>query len=123
MTRAILLALLVSICSVAQAQNLEREQRLAEEMEANIFDGEVVYLTSGDHEFANAFIETDDARGGVILLHGRGFHPDWQDVVGPVRVALADAGWSTLSVQMPVLEKGMKYYDYVEIFPDAYTRI
>lgn len=108
---------------VATASDLEREQRLASELEANLFDGEVVYLNDGDRDFAAALIASDEPRGSVVLLHGRGFHPDWQDVVGPVRVALAEAGWNTLSAQMPVLEKGMKYYDYVPLFPESYTRI
>lgn len=108
---------------VAPASDLEREQRLASELEANLFDGEVVYLNDGERDFAAALIASDEPRGSVVLLHGRGFHPDWQDVVGPVRVALAEAGWNTLSAQMPVLEKGKKYYDYVPLFPESYKRI
>ncbi len=103
--------------------DFEREQRLISEMEANLFDGEVVYLSDGERDFAAVLIENEQPRGSVVLLHGRGFHPDWQDVVGPVRVALAAAGWSTLSAQMPVLEKGKKYYDYVPLFPESYKRI
>jgi len=122
--RALVFALLLlfSMWGVS-ASDLEREQRLVTEMEANLFDGEVVYLSDGDRDFAAALITNEDARGSVILLHGRGFHPDWQDVVGPVRVALAEAGWNTLSAQMPVLEKDKKYYDYVPLFPESYKRI
>ena len=107
----------------AGASDYEREARLVEEMEANLFDGDVVYLNDGERDFAAALIEADDSRGSVILLHGRGFHADWQDVVGPVRVALAEEGWTTLSIQLPVLEKEAKYYDYVELFPASYKRI
>lgn len=101
----------------------ERERRLVGEMEANLFDGELINIDDGEREFAAALIEADDPRGTVVLLHGRGFHADWQDVVGPVRVALAEAGWNTLSAQMPVLEKGMTYYDYVPLFPESNKRI
>ena len=56
-------------------------------------------------------------------MHGRGFHPDWQDAINPLRVGLAESGWNTLSVQMPVLEKQAKYYDYLPLFPEAIPRI
>ena len=59
----------------------------------------------------------------AIILHGRGFHPDWQDAINPLRVGLTESGWNTLAIQMPVLEKQAKYYDYVPIFPEALPRI
>ena len=57
------------------------------------------------------------------MLHGRGFHPDWPEVAAPLRAALPEHGWETLSLQMPVLEKSAKYYDYVPILPAAFPRI
>ena len=109
--------------------DLEREKRLVTEIEDGIFDGEVIFLDAGDtsdadHEFMAIDMEPDDdARGAVILLHGRGYHSDWADVINPVRVTLAEEGWRTLSLQMPVLEKDAKYYDYVALFDDAHPRI
>ena len=44
-------------------------------------------------------------------------------MAGPLRVGLAENGWNTLSIQMPVLDKEAKYYDYVEILPESYPRI
>lgn len=107
----------------SQVFDLERERRLGEEMSANLFDGEVVELDAAGHSFLAAYIEKDEPRGSVILLHGRGFHADWPEVVGPLRVALAEAGWSTLSLQMPVLGKEATYYDYVPTFDAAAERI
>lgn len=108
--------------------DLEREKRLVDEIEDGIFDGEVIFLDAGKdsdgHEFMAIDMEPDDeARGAVILLHGRGYHADWADVINPVRVKLAEEGWRTLSLQMPVLEKDAKYYDYVPLFDDAHPRI
>ena len=57
------------------------------------------------------------------MLHGRGVHPDWPDVAGPLRTELPEHGWETLSLQMPVLGKSAKYDDYVPIFPAAFPRI
>lgn len=109
----------------AGASDLAREKRMADEIVDSILDGDAVYLKSGDHEFLNIYTETDmdTPKGAVMVLHGRGYHPDWGDVVQPLRVGLAEAGWNTLSMQMPVLEKNAKYYDYVPIFSEAFPRI
>ena len=100
-----------------------REQRLADEIVDIIFEGEVEWLVAGDREFLSIYTEADDPRTAVVILHGRGFHPDWADAINPLRVGLAERGYSTLSLQMPVLDKEAKYYDYVPIFHHAYPRI
>jgi hypothetical protein len=102
-----------------------REQRLVAEIEDSILDGEPLWLTAGQREFFAIHTEsaTGTRRGGVIVLHGRGFHPDWVDTVNPLRVGLPEHGWETLALQMPVLAKDAKYYDYVPIFPFAFERI
>lgn len=109
----------------ALASDLAREKRLAEQTEELIFDGEVIYLEAAAHEFMNVYMQTEaeEVKGAVIILHGRGFHPDWPKVVRPLRIGLTDKGWDTLSMQMPVLEKQAKYYDYVPILSEAFPRI
>ena len=111
--------------TTAQASDFEREQRLIEEVEANLFSGELVRLEAAGVGFAAVEMasETDSTRGAVILLHGRGLHADWPENIGPLRVGLSEAGWLTLSLQMPVLEKSAKYFDYVPILPEALPRI
>ena len=111
--------------SFALASDLAREKRLAEQNEELIFDGEVIYLESAGHEFMNVYMETEaeKVKGAVIILHGRGFHSDWPKVVRPLRIGLTEDGWDTLSMQMPVLEKQAKYYDYVPILSEAIPRI
>lgn len=104
--------------------DLEREQRMASEVEDAILDGEAIYLKDGDHKFMAIDTETDEeTKGAVIILHGRGFHPNWQDTVLPLRTQLPSKGWRTLSLQMPVLVKTAKYNDYIPIFPHAIPRI
>lgn len=121
------LGLLVLPAVSVQASNLDREKRMADEIVDAILDGDAEYLAidteQGEQEFLTIYTEADEPRGTVIILHGRGFHPDWQDAVNPLRVGLAENGWNTLSVQMPVLEKDAKYYDYVPLFPKAHPRI
>ena len=116
--------LLFTFISTSFASDLAREKRMADEIVDAIVDGEAVFLQADDKEFLSIYTEADDpAKGVAIILHGRGFHPDWQDVINPLRVGLVEAGWNTLSVQMPVLEKQAKYYDYLPLFPKAIPRI
>lgn len=106
--------------------DLQREQRLRHEIEDAILDGEPVDLRSADGQrFLGIYTQsaTGPARGALVILHGRGFHPDWADVVQPLRVGLTESGWDTLAIQLPVLEKEAKYYDYAGIFDAAGPRI
>jgi acetyl esterase/lipase len=104
--------------------NLEREKRMAVEVEDAVLDGDVIFLKDGDHEFMAIDQEADDeTKGAIIILHGRGFHPNWEDGIYPLRTQLPAKGWRTLSLQMPVLVKTAKYYDYVPLFSQAGPRI
>ncbi len=105
------------------ASDIEREQRMAAEIVDSLLDGDAVYLQADERQFLTIYTEAEKAKGSVIILHGRGFHPDWQDAINPMRVGLVESGWNTLSVQMPVLHKQAKYYDYVPLFPEAIPRI
>ena len=55
-------------------------------------------------------------------MHGLGVNPDW-NLIGVLRSALADLGFATLSVQMPVLAADAPRDDYAELFPDASERL
>ncbi len=112
--------------------NLEREKRMAAEVEDAVLDGDVIFLkdegsvdgVKSGHEFMAIDQESEDeTKGAVIILHGRGFHPNWEDTVYPLRTQLPASGWRTLSIQMPVLEKTAKYYDYVPLFSQSGSRI
>jgi len=96
------------------------------EIEDAVMDGDVEYLPlANDQEVFSIFMETENEapKGGVIVLHSRGYHANWDSVIKPLRVGLASKGWHSLSVQMPVLDKQATYYDYVPIFPHAHDRI
>ncbi len=115
-----------SVAAQADRQpDYEREARLADQIVDDIFDGEAVWLKANDHDFLTIYTPNEDEKpkGTVILLHGRGYHPEWPEVMAPLRVDLVEAGWSTLAVQMPVLEKGKKYLDYIPLFDFAHARI
>ncbi len=104
---------------------LAREARLAAQIVDAIFDGEPVWLEAVKHKFLGVSMasKTDTDSRGVLIIHGRGYHPDWEQVVRPLRIDLTDHGWNTLSLQMPVLEKDATYYKYISIFPEAFPRI
>jgi hypothetical protein len=119
---SLLCALFVTQVRAAQP-DYQREQRLAEQIVDMILDGEAVWLKANQREFLSIYTEADEPDVGVLILHGRGFHPDWADAVNPLRVGLAEEGFSTLSLQMPVLEKDASYYDYEPVFGFAHARI
>lgn len=115
--------LFVTQIAAAAQPDFAREQRLAAEIVDSILDGDPLELKAEGRTFLGIFTEAEEPRGTVLILHGRGFHPDWASVVHPLRVGLTERGWNTLSIQMPVLAKGSKYFDYVETFPNAIPRI
>ncbi len=103
--------------------DFEREQRLKDEIVETLFDGDPIDLNANGHDFLAIFTEADEAKGVIVMTHGRGFHPDWPEAINPLRVGLSERGWSTLSLQMPVLLKGSRYYDYEPLFDAASNRI
>lgn len=119
-----LIILLISFTH-AFASDLEREKRHKDEIIDYILDGEPVMLNSNSHQFLSIYQESEQEKihGAVIIMHGRGFHPNWKDVVYPLRTGLVDYGWHTLSIQMPVLQNKAKYYDYVPILSESFPRI
>jgi len=108
----------------AEKPDYAREARMAEQIVDDIFDGEPLWLQANGREFLSIYTPNEDQpKGSVIILHGRGIHPDWPDVAGPLRTGLVDAGWSTLSLQMPVLQRGKTYYDYLPLLKYSHQRI
>jgi len=120
------LLLLAGVLSLPlAASNLEREQRWAEQVVDAILTGEAEMLDADGQEFLAIYTEaTGEApQGGIILVHGIGVHPDWPDVINPLREQLPEHGWSTLSLQMPVLEADAGVTDYYPIFSEVPPRI
>lgn len=120
----ILLLILVMMAMPVLASDLAREQRMAEQIEDAILVGEPIRLKAGDSEFLAIHTEADGERkGSVLLLHGTGVHPDWPDVIYPLRSELPAAGWETLSIQLPVAAAGAEHGEYLRLFPQARERI
>jgi len=116
--------LLGSLPGLAQATNTEREQRWVDQTIDSIFDGESLFLEADGHRFLSIYTESEtQSSKGIIVLHGTGFHPDWEQVVQPVRVRMTARGWNTLSIQLPLLEKSAAYEDYVPLYPEVPPRM
>jgi pimeloyl-ACP methyl ester carboxylesterase len=120
-----LLITLFAFLLTAQASDLAKEQRWADQIADAIFDGEILQLNDGNTDFLAIFTpaEAGNSRDAVILLHGLGVHPDWDQVIRPLRTGLPQKGWSTLSLQMPILANGVPVEEYAPLFDEAPPRI
>ncbi len=107
------------------ASDQEKEKRWAEQISDSLVDGETCELDAGGTPFMGIYTEASDGFTGraVIIAHGMGAHPDWAEVIYPLRTGLADHGWSTLSIQMPVLPNDASMQDYVPLFDEITPRI
>lgn len=110
-------------CALAQAPDHAREKRWADEITPAILVGDAVYLAQkSGHKFLALYAPNAKARAGVIVVHGMGVHPDW-NLINVLRSQLAEHGYATLSVQMPVLAADAKGEQYPALFPDAAERL
>lgn len=119
--------LLVQLAAHAAPQtltNVGREKNWAEQVVDTVVVGEPVWLERRRHKFLALYAPpaTGAPSRGVILLHGRGVHPAW-GFIDNLRSDLADAGFHTLSLQMPILETGAPFGAYAKTFPEAFERI
>lgn len=118
-----LIALALTLTSLAaSAQDYYREKRWSDQIVPGLVVGEAVWITQkNDHKFLTLWTEAENARGTIILAHGRGWSPDFE-LYGVLRVKLAEAGYSTLSIQLPVLGGGAKIGDYIPTYGEAAER-
>ena len=117
--------LLTTNVATVQASDRAKEQRWANQIVDFLIDGEPQWLEADGQTFLGIYTPTaqETPAGGVILLHGRGVHPDWPQVIQPLRTRLPNKGWATLSLQMPVLGNDAEDKDYVPVFDDVPGRI
>jgi alpha/beta superfamily hydrolase len=118
-------ALLFAACGQqSMAADYAREERWAQEIAPAIVVGDPVYLATPTRAkvFAILAEASGAAKGGIVIVHGLGVHPDW-GVNGGMRTRLADAGYVTLSVQMPVLAADATRDEYGSTLPEASERI
>ena len=120
-----LTALLLTLASFAcfAQPDYAREQRWAEEITPAILVGDPVQLAlPSGRRFLGIYASGAQARAGVIVVHGLGVHPDW-GLINPLRSQLAEQGYATLSVQMPVLAADARGDQYPPLYAEAAERL
>ncbi len=105
-----------------QPSDYAREKRWADEVVPSIVVGEAVWLEAPRTEkFLGIYTEAKNAKGAIVLAHGLGVHPD-HGLIGELRARLADAGYTTLSIQMPILAADAPAARYPVLFWEADAR-
>ena len=113
------------LLGISHASDAAKEKRWADQVVDSIMVGDAEWLKVGKNKILAIYTENTmpKAIGGAIILHGSGVHPNWDQVVRPLRSQLPDYGWSTLSLQLPVLNNEAEYKDYIPLFKDVAPRI
>ena len=120
--RYLLLLMLMFVSLSAGAQDYFREKRWSDQVVPGLVVGEAVWIKQANgHDFLALWTEAENARGAIVLGHGRGWNPDFE-LYGVMRIKLAELGYSTLSIQLPVLGGGAKIGDYISTYPEAAER-
>ena len=120
----VVLIVILVVSQNLHATDAEREQRWIDQTIDLIFDGEPLFLNADEHRFLGIYTESEAPTSkGMIVLHGTGFHPDWEQVVQPIRVSMTEHGWNTLSIQLPLLDNSASYEDYVSLYPEIAPRL
>ena len=126
--RSMLLAMCCILASMTVlAQDYAREQRWADEIVPGLVVGDAVRIKAASgRDFLGLYTEPAKAVAtlpAIVLVHGVGVHPDF-GIIGSLRAKLADLGYVTLAIQMPVQGKDATADDYYpKVFPDAADRI
>jgi len=112
-------------CLAASKSNLAKERRWEAQIVPDLMVGDAVHLKAAGTRFLALYTPATSkpAHGGVILIHGTGVHPAWPEVIEPLRTRLPDLGWTTLSLQMPILRNAAPMKDYTALMPEVPGRI
>jgi pimeloyl-ACP methyl ester carboxylesterase len=117
------LVLLLMVVHLAYGADYVREKKWADEITPGIVVGDPVYLEEkAGHTFLTIYTEAPNAQAGLVIVHGIGVHPD-HGLIGTLRSALPDHGYTTLSMQMPVLAAEASAEEYPSTFGEAGERL
>jgi hypothetical protein len=124
MPRLISLLIFCATAHAVAAQDYAREDRWKAEVLGNLVVGDAVQIAGvSGRPFLGLYTQGGEGKPAVLLVHGIGVHPD-HGVIGSLRMRLADVGFATLSIQMPVLAADAQASDYYPaLFPEASERI
>jgi alpha-beta hydrolase superfamily lysophospholipase len=113
---------LFSLSFKSFSQDYEKEKRWADDILPTLMVGDAVWLQQKNgHRFLGLYAQAKVSKGAVIIAHGRGWSPDFE-LYGTLRTRLAEEGYTTLSIQLPVLQSTAILGLYVPLYPDARER-
>ncbi|MBN4080437.1 DUF3530 family protein, partial [Beggiatoa alba] len=115
---------ILSFSPISHASDLAKEKRWADQIVDSLMSGDAVWLEDGKNKFLGLYTEASSTKthGAIIVVHGIGVHPNWPDVILPIRTELPEQGWATLSIQMPILENEKTTKDYLPLFEEVGPR-
>jgi len=121
----VLASLILALAHPAWASDSAKEQRWADQIVDALIDGDAEWLQAGGQKFLSIYteIDADTPKYGAIVLHGIGVHPNWDQVIYPLRTGLVEYGMPTLSLQLPVLPNDAELVEYIPLIPEARPRI
>jgi len=110
---------------IADSVDRDWEKQTTEKLAENIKGTEVLWLDAKGEDFLALFTSqtNETAHGAVIILHAMGAHADWPQTISPLRTRLPEHGWTTLSIQMPVIAPENQIEDYGKTLQQAEDRI
>ena len=80
----------------------DREQAIADQLLKELQVGEALQLGAEGERFLGLFTASaGEKKGGVLLLHGLGDHPNSAGAIRALRTRLPAGGWATLAIQLP----------------------
>ncbi len=122
---SILLSLFAASLFAATLSDTGKEARWAEQIVPSLLDGEAVWLDDGQgHKFLGIYTPADGhEKRAVILMHGIGAHPNWPDVIFPLREGMLENGITSLSIQMPILANDAGDAEYSTLYDEVPWRV
>ncbi len=116
--------ILMIISITTFASDKAKEKRWESQIIDTLMDGKIIYLGDDSAKFlAIDMPSVTNNKKGAIIIHGIGVHPNWPQIIQPIRIGLAEAKLHTLSIQMPILQNSATTDDYLPLMSAAATRI
>ena len=101
------------------------EKRISNRIIDKVEATELFWLEAADNSFIALFNlqKGNETKGAAIILHSIGGHADWPEVISPLRNILPEFGWSTLSIQLPMISPENNIEEYGNTFQKTNQRI
>ncbi len=119
------LLLVIALPVSADLLNSDWEKQITDKLAEKVKATELLWLdASGDTFLALNISQTrKKIHGAAIILHAMGGHADWPQTISPLRSSLPEYGWTTLSIQLPVIAPENQIEDYGKTLQQAAERI